>query len=272
MDTQAGLLAAICSHPDDDTPRLIFADYLDENGQPERAEFIRVQCEIAKLPDCLFIPMGQELPCRASARPTVISCQPCRRFGELGKQERELWESNRREWEMSFPGTDLGPNSQLWWKRGFPDEMQVAWQAWVDRVQFACWRPGWFGGPCDWCLPGHHRGQPLSDCPTCYGTGRITRPFTGVEQPVRFVTWTDRPPTGQDANHMWIEGMPRVNKNGHYSMLGHEVAVVCAERVYWPGVRFKMPGERNVTTEEFQRITGSTISREMMRGYGITGR
>jgi uncharacterized protein (TIGR02996 family) len=35
---------------DDDTPRLVYADWLDENGRPERAEFIRVQIERARLP------------------------------------------------------------------------------------------------------------------------------------------------------------------------------------------------------------------------------
>ncbi len=37
---------------DDDTTRLVFADWLDEHGQPDRAEFIRVQCELARwVPD-----------------------------------------------------------------------------------------------------------------------------------------------------------------------------------------------------------------------------
>src|SRR3982750_4314118 len=36
------LLAAIIADPDEDTPRLVFADWLDEHGEPERAEFIRV--------------------------------------------------------------------------------------------------------------------------------------------------------------------------------------------------------------------------------------
>jgi len=35
---------------DDDTPRLVYADWLEENGQPERAEFIRVQIDRAHLP------------------------------------------------------------------------------------------------------------------------------------------------------------------------------------------------------------------------------
>jgi uncharacterized protein (TIGR02996 family) len=44
----AALLAAIVAHPDEDTPRLMYADWLDESGEGARAEFIRVQCELAK--------------------------------------------------------------------------------------------------------------------------------------------------------------------------------------------------------------------------------
>jgi uncharacterized protein (TIGR02996 family) len=41
-------LRAIIANPDDDTPRLVYADWLDEYGDPARAEFIRVQCELAR--------------------------------------------------------------------------------------------------------------------------------------------------------------------------------------------------------------------------------
>jgi uncharacterized protein (TIGR02996 family) len=34
-------LRAICAAPDDDAPRLVYADWLDEHGHPDRAEFIR---------------------------------------------------------------------------------------------------------------------------------------------------------------------------------------------------------------------------------------
>jgi uncharacterized protein (TIGR02996 family) len=40
----------IVANIDDDTPRLVYADWLVENGQDERAEFIRVQVERARLP------------------------------------------------------------------------------------------------------------------------------------------------------------------------------------------------------------------------------
>jgi uncharacterized protein (TIGR02996 family) len=46
---ERGLLEAIREVPEDDAPRLVYADWLDENGQPERAEFIRLQCRLAKL-------------------------------------------------------------------------------------------------------------------------------------------------------------------------------------------------------------------------------
>lgn len=39
------LLAAVLASPDDDAPRLVYADWCDENRQPERAEFIRLPCE-----------------------------------------------------------------------------------------------------------------------------------------------------------------------------------------------------------------------------------
>lgn len=45
MTLPPDLLAPILTHPDDDLPRLIAADWLEENGQGEWAEFIRSQIE-----------------------------------------------------------------------------------------------------------------------------------------------------------------------------------------------------------------------------------
>jgi len=47
--SETGFLQDIQAHPEDDTPRLIYADWLDDNHQPARAEFIRLQCRLAKL-------------------------------------------------------------------------------------------------------------------------------------------------------------------------------------------------------------------------------
>jgi uncharacterized protein (TIGR02996 family) len=43
---RAALLCAICEDPDDDTPRLVFADWLDEHGDADRADFIRLQISL----------------------------------------------------------------------------------------------------------------------------------------------------------------------------------------------------------------------------------
>lgn len=48
MIDEAAFIQTIREHPDDDGPRLVFADWLEERGQCERAEFIRVQIELAR--------------------------------------------------------------------------------------------------------------------------------------------------------------------------------------------------------------------------------
>jgi uncharacterized protein (TIGR02996 family) len=50
MSDHEALLAAICENPDEDTPRLVFADWLEERDQPERAAFVRSQVELARTP------------------------------------------------------------------------------------------------------------------------------------------------------------------------------------------------------------------------------
>lgn len=48
MTERAALVAAVLAHPADDAPRLILADWLDEHGQSERAEFIRGHVRLAR--------------------------------------------------------------------------------------------------------------------------------------------------------------------------------------------------------------------------------
>jgi uncharacterized protein (TIGR02996 family) len=49
MSDETALLCAIAAHPDEDTPRLAFADYIEERGNPDRAAFIRGSIELARL-------------------------------------------------------------------------------------------------------------------------------------------------------------------------------------------------------------------------------
>jgi uncharacterized protein (TIGR02996 family) len=73
MTHDDAFLRAIIENPDDDSLRLVYADYLDERGDP-RGEFIRVQIALAGLPDN----------------------DP--RRGELEARERQLLEEHKDEW------------------------------------------------------------------------------------------------------------------------------------------------------------------------------
>ena len=85
-------LAAIAAHPDDDGPRLVYADALLERQDP-RGEFIAVQCEAARLP----------------------ATDP--RRNELIVRSTQLLEAHRAAW------SPLGLDWQF--ERGFPSALQV---------------------------------------------------------------------------------------------------------------------------------------------------
>jgi uncharacterized protein (TIGR02996 family) len=51
MGTKEALLAGIVENPDDDAPRLVFADWCEENGEADRAEFIRAQIRLEGIPE-----------------------------------------------------------------------------------------------------------------------------------------------------------------------------------------------------------------------------
>jgi uncharacterized protein (TIGR02996 family) len=97
MQTEAeAFLQRIRAYPDDDAQRLIFADWLDEEGDP-RGQFIRVQLAIAALP----------------------VDDPARR--NLQGQEQALLDAHREGWEAPLRGLATG----LVFRRGFVEEMKV---------------------------------------------------------------------------------------------------------------------------------------------------
>jgi uncharacterized protein (TIGR02996 family) len=48
MTPEEAFIQSIREAPADDAPRLIYADWLEEHGQADRAEFIRIQCQLAR--------------------------------------------------------------------------------------------------------------------------------------------------------------------------------------------------------------------------------
>ena len=67
--SREALFRGILDNPEDDVPRLVFADWLEEHGEADRAEFIRVQCERARsgLIDCQPIRCGAVVTLRGPA-------------------------------------------------------------------------------------------------------------------------------------------------------------------------------------------------------------
>src|SRR5689334_7177371 len=88
-----GFLEAICASPQDDGPRLIYADWLEEHGDPERAEFIRTQIELAKLPE------------DDPRRP------------DLEERERDLLGAHAEVWRRALPSWARKEESEF--RRGF---------------------------------------------------------------------------------------------------------------------------------------------------------
>lgn len=104
MSDEDALLAAIAAHPEEDTPRLVYADWLDEHGQPIRAEFIRVQIAIAQ---------KEHLP-RA-----ILN-----RYVDLFKRNQELLDNHCHE--LLGPLTALPANTEIEFRRGFPSTVELS--------------------------------------------------------------------------------------------------------------------------------------------------
>ena len=48
--TAEAIYRGVLAEPADDTPRLALADWLEDHGSPDRAEYVRVAVELAKTP------------------------------------------------------------------------------------------------------------------------------------------------------------------------------------------------------------------------------
>src|SRR5262249_44707209 len=49
--TESDFLAAICAAPEDDDVRLVYADWLEEQGESLQAEYVRAEVEVSKIRD-----------------------------------------------------------------------------------------------------------------------------------------------------------------------------------------------------------------------------
>ncbi len=104
---ERAFLNAIIAAPDDDVPRLVYADWLDEHDEPARAEFIRVECELPHLEP------GHPRRSKLMARHDLLS------------------KAYRQDWFRAF--IDLGVNYQT--SRGFVQEVTTGPEQLSDHAE-----------------------------------------------------------------------------------------------------------------------------------------
>lgn len=225
-DTQSALLAAILSDPASDDPRLVYADWLDENGHPERAEFIRVQVELARLSNLDISrspvdPVHRRIDSEKSA---------------LRARERELWHQlpTCKEFAPWASGISTDPDRTRFWvgnqsgpllevTRGFVSRITSA--DWLRHADSLYWRPG-ATMECPECggrgTIGRGSGHDfkLVFCRCYHAPGRVPRPMPPGAQPIERVVLTT--PMGVEPG--WREmTRPRVGVNEWTSPRWHGI-------------------------------------------------
>lgn len=100
------MLAAVINSPDDNGPRYAYADWCQQNGDPERAEFIRVQC-------ALF-----SNPLDDNER------------NELNRREQELLNERGWDWAEEF-GLDI---TEWVFERGFIERVEMRLETSAEHI------------------------------------------------------------------------------------------------------------------------------------------
>lgn len=287
---EQSLLAAILTDPADDLPRLVYADWLEENagmrpcrscggsgttggnggevgnpacpgcdgygglsdGRRERAEFIRVQCELAVL--------GKSTDIGAGGRNLD-------RYHVLWQRERKLWDDHAPVWfnklgpaANRMPHTQggcvlkvgLGERAELHARRGFVDSVTCSWAAWAGGVtEYTEGHPStdisrvirtpglaaallWADTVADpQCRDGDSGmvvvrnaqgwGTAIATCPRCAGSGHVPNPDPppATAQPVTTVTITDATGMAGESFALHADGTARFDR--------------------WPGIAFRLP-------------------------------
>lgn len=149
-------IADIIAHREDDTPRLIYADWLDDHGQADRAEFIRVQIEVERLRNQrrqLHGPEGVErirklvrpFPDQSPQHPDCIEDHRlCREINKHLSREHELLHSSNGRggfncWDWIGNATEVVPDGDEWAKyvylsRGFVSKITCTADDWLKHA------------------------------------------------------------------------------------------------------------------------------------------
>ncbi len=187
-DPRPELLAFIIDNPADDHARLVYADACEEQGDVERAEFVRCQIELGRLEN--------EKTCREICEPPKYEGCPNK---DLRRKEAFALYGGKSRWLAPFKEGDWhgitnhqdGCSLTLHLKPDWNDVKVVFRRGFVAEVH--CRLADWLGSQCLSCNgTGGFRGF----CKPCGGTGVVGGHGGAIvqAQPVEVVRATDRMP------------------------------------------------------------------------------
>jgi len=129
MPLPPAFISAIKANPDDDLPRLIAADWLDEHDEAEHAEFIRLECESAKI------------SLRTSSRAIPEVNRRMARWRFCIERTAKLWVTHRGHWYpelqslFDFNRTAGEPyRVRADTSRGFIEQVGASWSQWCRHA------------------------------------------------------------------------------------------------------------------------------------------
>lgn len=206
MDDRTALIRSVLERPDDDIPRRVLADYLRENGEGDRADFIELQIAMAEEDKA----SRRKNNCRCDGGGGICgACADGRDWNAMAKRERELWAVVI---DPMFHGCGLLPVTETEYRQEIEggentSGVIIARRGFGSTVR--CDLQSWVGWPCDQCSG---RGQrttygdgsgPWGPCQYCSATGRIRAhgPRIVAEHPVQEVRVSDAGFVFDDDSH-----------------------------------------------------------------------
>lgn len=246
------LLRAVIENPDEDTPRLMYADAIQERGEPgdvEIAELIRHQINGA-------VGIRERLERLNAARPHLTSRFPS------SQPACYAWGFYQH---ANYDPTDNDPYT-ISIDRGFAHTIVTDADTFLRHADAMIWHPD-SKDRCDKCFEFGNRGvvsnprprkgsSAIVLCPTCGGTRHVPRPCPPTAQPIRRVVLT---------TVEWIDNSRGDNDwriVGYHRSTTHDAVYAQVEKIQasgrpwdimtaiyeclWPGVEFEVPRTGNV--------------------------
>ncbi len=127
----SAFIAAIVANPDDDTCRLVAADFLEENGDPDRAAFIRIQIAIARLEADGQGKSAEADRLRAKEREFIGPLSMYRTFWAAEACPELVRIASRVDGRDSLEGMTVAGADRLTWQRGFVEAVTCPVEEWL---------------------------------------------------------------------------------------------------------------------------------------------